>query len=83
MKKSYFRLLKRKTKDFLSISLEIIVGSEPTPDYEKLKQKHLRELFNSSINWMPEIESLYDKGFDLYKDPEKAANYTLQFLTLC
>lgn len=83
MKKHMFRFIRRKTKKFFSISIEIIFGSVPPPDYEKIKQENLKFLFKTSINWMPEVERLYDEGFLIYHDPDKTLNYVLQNLTVC
>lgn len=63
MSKAYFRLIRKKTKNFFSLTFEIITGNEKISP-EEIRKRNIEFLYKTTIYWFPWIEQLYNECYN-------------------
>jgi len=73
------RLLKRKTKKFFKVTLEVITGHT---DEKLIRQNNINFLFSRTIYWMADVEKEYDSCFRIVNNHEQARLIAFQKLSI-
>lgn len=76
--KTYVRFLRQKTRKFISISLEIIMGTENS---EVSKQENIKYIFTHTIYRMDKVIMEYDKNYALFHNHNEAKLVTYKQLS--